>query len=152
MSFGLSHRQPSAKHRVEALADAVFAIAMTLLVLELKIPDLPRSTISHDLWQALLPEGPVFFSFLMTFILAAAFWNLHQILLTSLKAVRGGVLVMNLAFLMFVSLLPFSTAMLGHFLHRPVAQEIYFANQFILGFILVAQLRVPPSKSISRTE
>ena len=139
---GTSYSQSSSKHRVEALADGVFAIVMTLLVLEIKVPDLPRSASSHEIWLGVRSEAPVFFSFLITFILSGAFWHLHQRLLTQLKAVRGALLALNIAFLMFVSLLPFSTGMLGHFLRRPFAQEFYFANQLILGLLLVIQLRV----------
>ena len=142
MAIAEAHSQPSAKHRMEALADGVFAIVMTLLVLEIKVPDLPRSAANHDIWVGVRAEAPVFFSFLITFILSGAFWHLHQRLLTQLKAVRGAVLVLNIVFLMFVSLLPFSTGMLGHFLQRPFAQEFYFANQFILGLLLVIQLHV----------
>jgi uncharacterized membrane protein len=142
MTIAEAHAQPSAKHRMEALADGVFAIVMTLLVLEIKVPDLPRSAANHDIWVAVRSEAPVFFSFLITFILSGAFWHLHQRLLTQLKAVRGGLLVLNIAFLMFVSLLPFSTGMLGHFLQRPFAQEFYFANQLVLGLLLVIQHRV----------
>jgi uncharacterized membrane protein len=137
-----AHAQPSAKHRMEALADGVFAIVMTLLVLEIKVPNLPRSAANHDIWLAVRSEAPVFFSFLITFILSGAFWHLHQRLLTQLKVVRGGLLVLNIGFLMFVSLLPFSTGMLGHFLTRPFAQEFYFANQLILGLLLLIQHRV----------
>jgi uncharacterized membrane protein len=133
---------------MEALADGVFAIVMTLLVLELKAPDLPRSAPNAEIWAAIRSEGPVFFSFLITFILSGAFWHLHQTLLSSLKAVRGAVLVLNIAFLMFVSLLPFSAAMLGHFLRRSLAQEIYFANQLILGLLLVMQLWVARRKDM----
>jgi uncharacterized membrane protein len=142
MAIADAHPLPSSKHRMEALADGVFAIVMTLLVLELKVPDLPRSASNSEIWAAVRSEGPVFFSFLITFILSGAFWHLHQTLLSALKVVRGGVLVLNIAFLMFVSLLPFSTAMLGHFLRRSFAQEIYFANQMVLGLLLVLQLWV----------
>lgn len=142
MAIAEAHPQPSAKHRMEALADGVFAIVMTLLVLEIKVPDLPRSSPSREIWLAVRSEAPVFFSFLITFILSGAFWHLHQRLLTQLRAVRGALLVLNIVFLMFVSLLPFSTGMLGHFLQRPFAQEFYFANQLILGLLLVVQLHV----------
>jgi uncharacterized membrane protein len=142
MATAEAHPLPSSKHRMEALADGVFAIVMTLLVLELKVPNLPRAALNGEIWAGIRSEGPVFFSFLITFILSGAFWHLHQSLLSSLKVVRGAVLVLNIAFLMFVSLLPFSTAMLGHFLRSTAAQEIYFANQLILGLLLTIQLWV----------
>jgi uncharacterized membrane protein len=139
---------PVSKHRMEALADGVFAIAMTLLVLEIKIPDLPRSAASGEIWHAVRHEGPVFFSFLITFILSGAFWYLHQSLLRLLSELRGVLLALNILFLMFVSVLPFSTGMLGRFLTSTFAQEIYFANQFALGILLVLQWRVALAKKL----
>jgi uncharacterized membrane protein len=142
MTTATPHPLPTSKHRIEALADGVFAIAMTLLVLELKVPDLPRTASNGEIWQFIRHEGPVFFSFLITFIISGAFWHLHQSLLRELKNIKGPLLALNIAFLMFVSLLPFSTGMLGHFLQRTVGQEVYFANQLILGLLLLMQWRL----------
>lgn len=139
---------PVSKHRMEALADGVFAIAMTLLVLELRIPDLPKPASAMDIGHALHHEIPVFFSFLITFILAGVFWYLHQSLLQQLKTVRGALLPLNILFLMFVSVLPFSTGMLGRYLTNTFAQELYFGNQFALGLLLVLQWRVALAKDL----
>src|SRR5512140_2005213 len=139
---------PISKHRMEALADGVFAIAMTLLVLELKIPDLPSTASGSEIWHAIRHEGPVFFSFLITFILSGAFWYLHQSLLRLLTELRGSLLAWNILFLMFVSLLPFSTGLLGRFLTHSFAQEVYFGNQFALGMLLVLQWRAARAKGM----
>lgn len=139
---------PISKHRMEALADGVFAIAMTLLVLEIKIPDLPKPAAVIDIWHALRHEGPVFFSFLITFVLSGAFWYLHQSILRLLSELRGALLALNILFLMFVSLLPFSTGMLGRYLSNVFAQEIYFGNQLALGLLLVLQWRTAKAKRL----
>lgn len=139
---------PISKHRIEALADGVFAIAMTLLVLEIKIPDLPHSATSAEIWRAVAHEGPVFLSFLITFILAGAFWYLHQSVLRCLSELRGSLLALNIGFLMFVSVLPFSTALLGRHLANTFAQEVYFGNQFALGMLLALQWRVALAKKV----
>lgn len=139
---------PVSKHRMEALADGVFAIAMTLLVLELKIPDLPKSASPADIGHSVAHEVPVFFSFFITFLLSGVFWYKHQSLLQQLKVLRGVLVPLNIAFLMFVSVLPFSTGMLGRYLNNTFAQEIYFANQFALGLLLVLQWRVALSKDM----
>lgn len=139
---------PISKHRMEALADGVFAIAMTLLVLEIRVPDLPRSAASAEIWHAVAHEGPVFFSFLITFILSGVFWYLHQSLLRSLSELRGALLALNIAFLMFVSALPFSTGVLGRFLINRFAQELYFGNQLLLGILLVLQWLVAKRKKL----
>jgi uncharacterized membrane protein len=148
MGSGAFTSIPVSKHRMEALADGVFAIAMTLLVLEIKVPDLPRSAAPSEIWHAVAHEGPVFFSFFITFLLSGVFWYKHQSLLQHLKVVRGVLLPLNIAFLMFVSVLPFSTAMLGRYLNSVFAQEIYFGNQFALGLLLVLQWRVALSKDL----
>jgi uncharacterized membrane protein len=130
------------KARVEALSDGIFAIAMTLLVLEIKVPDLPRNVAPRELWHAVLEHGFVFFSFFVTFSLAGLFWFWHHISFHYIRRANGPILLINLVFLMFVSLLPFSTAMLGSFtLHQPVSLAMYFGNQLALGLALNAHWR-----------
>jgi uncharacterized membrane protein len=130
------------KARIEALSDGIFAIAMTLLVLEIKVPDLPRDVSPHDLWQAVAAHGFTFFSFYLTFALAGLFWFWHHVSFHYISRVDGAILWINLAFLMFVSLLPYSTAMLGAFtLHQPVSLGFYFGNQLALGLLLNAHWR-----------
>jgi uncharacterized membrane protein len=128
------------KARIEALSDGVFAIVMTLLVLELKVPEFhTRSVPTRELWAAVLALWPVFFSFLVTFILASLFWFWHHVSFHYIRRADGPVLAINLLFLMFVSLLPFSTAMLGAFtLRQPVSLGFYFGNQLALGLVLNA--------------
>ncbi len=128
------------KHRIEALSDGVFAIAMTLLVLEIKVPDLPRHAPSSAIWQGLGSQWAVIFAFVMTFVLAAVFWSSQHMMLNALAHLTAPLLVMNLFLLMFVSLLPFSTAMLGHFVSSPVAIAIYLVNQLAISGGVGAQM------------
>src|SRR5690242_11054474 len=102
-------------HRVEALADGVFAIVMTLLVLELKVPALPRDASAAEVWRGVVELGPIFFSYFVTFTLAGTFWFWHHRAFDEIAHVDGPLFALNLAFLSFVSLLPFSTAMFGAF-------------------------------------
>jgi TMEM175 potassium channel family protein len=128
------------KARIEALSDGIFAIVMTLLVLELKVPDLPRDVSGAELWRAVAAHGFTFFSFYLTFALAGLFWFWHHVTFHYISHVDGTIVWINLAFLMFVSLLPYSTAMLGAFtLHQPVSLGFYFGNQLALGLLLNAQ-------------
>jgi uncharacterized membrane protein len=136
------------KHRMEALSDGVFAIVMTLLVLELKIPELARNVSVGDLGRALAHEAPVFFSFAITFMFASLFWYLHHVLLNFLTEFPRKLIVLNLAFLMFVSLLPFSVGVQGHFLRNPLAQTIYFSNQFAIATFLLLQWRLAHHLSV----
>ncbi len=139
MSESISAASSWNKSRIEALSDGIFAIAMTLLVLEIKVPDLPRDVSPHDLWLAVSAHGFIFFSFCLTFALAALFWFWHHVSFHYISRVDGTIIWINLAFLMFVSLLPYSTAMLGAFtLRQPVSMGFYFGNQLALGLLLNA--------------
>ena len=125
------------KARLEALSDGVFAIVMTLIVLDIRLPEKrPHAPTSDDLY-ALAALGPVFFSFVMTFMLTGSFWFLHHVTFHNTKYVTRGLCAINVLFLMFVSLLPFSTGLLGRIgPGHPVAQIVYFSNQLALGLVL----------------
>lgn len=125
------------KARIEALSDGVFAIAVTLLVLDIHIPELPHPVSNGEAWRAITALSPVFFSFLITFVLTGSFWFMHHVTFHSLKYVTRALVFINLAFLLFVSLLPFSTGLLGKLgLNHPVGLAVYFVNQLALGLTL----------------
>ncbi len=116
------------KHRLEALADGVFAIAATLLVLEIKVPDLPRDASMAMLKHALGLQTPVIMSFFITFVITGTFWFLHQLSFHWIHRIDRPLVFINIGVLMFVSLLPFSTGMLGHFLGSSIGMMFYFGN------------------------
>jgi len=125
------------KTRLEALSDGVFAIAMTLLVLELKIPELDRHAPLREVMHALVSLAPAVLSFVITFVLSGAFWYMHHVTLHSTKHVTRPIASINILFLMFVSLLPFSTGLLGRLSpNHPAGLAVYFANQLALGLAL----------------
>lgn len=127
------------KLRLEMLCDGVFAIAMTLLALELKVPDLPRQASSAEIWHALREHGLPFFGFVLTFALAGTFWIAHHMLFQYLRGVNRGLAFLTIPFLMFVALLPFTTSMLTSFsLRQPVGLLFYMADQFMLSVLLAA--------------
>ena len=64
---------------MEALSDGIFAIAMTLLVLELKVPDLPKSAGASELLHKIGEEGPAFFSFLVSFLYCGLLWMMLSV-------------------------------------------------------------------------
>ena len=125
------------KARVEALSDGIFAIAITLLVLEIRLPELPHGAPNAEIWHAVRSIGPVFISFLITFVLAGSFWFMHHTTFHSVKYVTRSFTAINLLFLMFVTILPFSTGLIGRLgPNHPVALTIYFTNQLALGLSL----------------
>jgi len=126
------------KGRLEALSDGLFAIVMTLLVLELKVPELPRNVDQAEILHKLREMWPAFFSYVVTFIIASSIWLLHHLTFHFIRHTTRALCWINLMFLMFVSLLPFSTAMMGHFLNRPVGMFFYFGNQTLVTLGLFA--------------
>lgn len=134
--------------RIEALTDGIFAIAMTLLVLELKVPELPKSIGSAELLHRLGEEMPAFFSFLVSFIYCGLLWILHHLAMHFIRHLKLVLVWLNLLFLMSVAVVPFSCAMLGHFLRNRAAQEIYFANLFLCALLLYLQWVVAQHKGL----
>ncbi|HEU5021194.1 MAG TPA: TMEM175 family protein [Bryobacteraceae bacterium] len=94
------------KSRLEAFSDGVFAIMITIMVLELKTPH-------GGGFGALKPLLPVFSSYVLSFIYVGIYWNNHHHLLHSMRRVTGGILWANLHLLFWLSLFPFCTAWLG---------------------------------------
>jgi uncharacterized membrane protein len=130
------------KHRIEGLTDGIFAIVMTLLVLELKVPELERHAANREIVEKLAVLGPQFFSFFLTFALAGLFWFQHHSSLQHIRHMTRPLILLNLCFLAFVSLLPFSAGMLGRFLQTPIALQIYYGNQLVVSLLLATQWEV----------
>jgi uncharacterized membrane protein len=104
------------KQRLEAFSDAVIAIIMTIMVLEMKAPH------GTDL-ESLRPLIPVFLSYVLSFVFLGIYWNNHHHLLQAVKQVNGRILWANLHLLFWLSLTPFVTGWMGenNFAPRPVA-------------------------------
>jgi len=104
------------KNRLEAFSDGVFAIIITIMVLELKVPH------GSDL-DSLRPLWPVFVSYAMSFVFVAIYWSNHHHLLQAARQVNGSILWANSHLLFWLSLVPFVTGWMGenHFAAMPVA-------------------------------
>jgi uncharacterized membrane protein len=114
--------------RVLALSDGVFAIIMTLLVLEIHVPELTQG---HSLNQALREIRPSLVAFLISFILAGMYWVAHRDLFALIRRTDRGLVWLNLLFLLPLCLLPFGAGLIGRYDQEPVALRIY-------GLLLVA--------------
>jgi len=124
------------KHRLEALADGVFAIAVTLIVLDIKVPDLTRNAPFEAVAVALRHEAPALLAFFITFMISGLFWFMHQTSFHWIARIDRGLVFINIGFLMFVSLVPFSTSMFAHFLGRPLGMMFYFGNATMIAVFL----------------
>jgi len=124
------------KSRIEALSDGVFSIAMTLLVLKLEVPEVMHHSSNQAMLEQLLALAPQFTTFVATFLIAGGFWFLHHLTFHFIRNVDGFLVWVNLFFLMFISLLPFSAGLMSHFSVHPVSQLFYFGNQLAIALLL----------------
>ncbi len=122
--------------RLEALSDGVFAVAMTLLVLDLRVPahDLIHS--ERDLWHALAAVAPRLLMYMMSFLTLGIFWVGQQTQLNHLERAHRSLAWTHIAFLFAVTMLPFSTQLMAEYLHYRTAVLIYWFNIFLLGLLL----------------
>jgi uncharacterized membrane protein len=121
--------------RVTALADGVFAVAMTLLVLDLRVPvsTAVSAHSSRGFAEALLKLRPSFAAYLLSFTLLGTFWLAQHTLLDILGRCDRTLTWIQLGFLFVVTLLPFSAALLAHFVHLRLAVGLYWLNILLLG-------------------
>ncbi len=124
------------KSRIEALSDGVVAIAITLLVLELKVPEVMEHHSNEKMLEELLALWPQVLTYIVTFLIAGAFWYLHHLTFHFIKHVDGFLVWINLMFLMFIALLPFSSGLMSHLFIHPVSQFFYFGNQLAIALLL----------------
>jgi len=128
------------KQRIEALSDAIFAFAMTLLVLDVKIPKVAEALVTQEfLIQTLLDLWPKFVSFVMSFVILGMFWVAHHGYSHFLKRTDRPFLWINLLFLMVVVFVPFSTDFLGDYPRQRIASLVYGCNIMALGLTLYWQ-------------
>jgi uncharacterized membrane protein len=111
------------KNRLEAFSDGVIAIIITIMLLDLKVPQ-PTGQVPHpDKLADLKDLLPVFLSYVLSFIYVGIYWNNHHHMFQSAKKVTGGILWANLHLLFWLSLFPFTTGWMGENHLAPVAHR-----------------------------
>jgi uncharacterized membrane protein len=124
------------KHRIESLTDGVFAIVMTLLVLEIKIPEVEFIN-NYELAEELISMTPLFISYFVSFAVLTTYWISHHYLITIYsKNMDRWLTHLNLLFLAFVSLIPFSSHFLGTYQYSKVAIIIFGVNVMLTSSVL----------------
>jgi uncharacterized membrane protein len=124
------------KGRLEAFSDGVFAVIITIMVLNMKVPN-------ETTFSALRSVLPVFLSYVLSFVYIALYWNNHHHLLHASQHVSGGILWANLHLLFWLSLAPFATAWLGENFSAPAPVALYGVVLLFAGiayFILTKSL------------
>src|SRR3954468_8377027 len=122
------------KARLEAFSDGVFAIAITLLVLEIKVPS-PHG--GHSLAHGLVELWPSYAGFAVSFITIGIIWVNHHAVFANVESVDRALLFRNLLLLLTVSFIPFPTAVMAEYLRagngQDVAVSFYAAWFFVMG-------------------
>ena len=122
--------------RMILFSDAVFAIAITLLVIELKVPEIEKAEFTEGkLLQALAHMIPKFFGFIISFMFIGIYWTVHHRLFGYVINYTPKLLRLNLLFLFAVALMPFSTAFYSEYImwHALTPVIFYTANIILLG-------------------
>ena len=127
--------------RIAALSDGIFAVAMTLLVLDLHAPAAQAFHGNHGLAAALAGLLPKFAVYVMSFLTLGIFWVGQQTQLNFLETSNRELTWLHLLFLFFVTLMPFSTQLIGAFIAYRAALLLYWLNILLLGAALLAAWR-----------
>src|ERR1700757_2318399 len=122
--------------RLAALSDGIFAVAMTLLVPDLRVPAVEAVHSERDLWHALLVLSPRLLIFLMSMMTLGIFWVGQQTQLNHFARADRNLAWIHIAFLCCVSLTPLSTSLLAQFIHYEIALLVYWFNILLLGVTL----------------
>ena len=142
----MSHETGLSKNRVEFLTDGIFAVVMTLLVLDISVPQISSSHEAIDsaaagteLLDGLFDLWPKLLSFGISFIILAIYWLAHHRQFYYIKHVNRTLIWINFMFLMAICLLPFSASLLGEYHQQQISIFVFGANSIIIGSLLSIQ-------------
>jgi uncharacterized membrane protein len=127
-------RADVSKSRLEFLFDGVFAIAMTILVLELKLPEIEDRSSANELKTALLHHWRTFFSYILSFVILSAFWFGHNQIYAKLRRVSVPALFIHIWLLATAAFIPFCAHLYGRYPGNPVATAVYFGA--VIAYLL----------------
>jgi uncharacterized membrane protein len=138
--------------RLSALSDGLFSVAMTLLVLDIRVPPVESVHSEQDLWRALAVLLPRLVPYLMSFMTLGIFWVGQQTQLSHLERGDRNLAWIHIAFLLAVSLTPFSTALLAQFITYRIALLVYWLNILLLGLVLLWSWRYAVRAGLVKNE
>ncbi|MBA3490862.1 MAG: DUF1211 domain-containing protein [Rubrobacteraceae bacterium] len=126
------------RDRIVNLSDGVFAIAITLLVLDIRVPDIPQRMVDSQLPGALLSLWPNYLGYVLSFVGISAFWLIHHSIFRSIRAYDRVLIYLNFLFLMVVAFVPFPTSLLGEYGGHQLPVAIYAATLAVGRLLLTA--------------
>ena len=122
MSLDAREQRNANPERLLTFTDGVFAIIITILVLEMKVPDLSSG---KSLSEALIEIRPTFVSFVISFLLVGMYWVGHRSSFAQVRYIDRNTIWLNLLFLLPVAIVPFAAALLGEYEREPTALHLY---------------------------
>lgn len=137
--------------RLCAVADGVYAIALTLLVLDLKVPEVSGIT-DPQLTTDLLQQIPNFVAYVIGFLVVAFFWMNHHRIFQSVTLCDEWALLLNLAHLLFISLTPYAASLIGHYEGDRTATIVFSANLGLASLSLIVLGQYVLAKGEWRTD
>lgn len=124
------------KSRIEALSDGIFAIAMTLLVLSLTVPEIPRNQAPFLLPGKIAGLLPEFMLFVIAFFVLSGYWISHHRILGKIRYVDGMLVRINIFLLFSIVLIPFTTSLSGDYTDVPEAVLLFHVNLLASSLLL----------------
>ncbi len=122
--------------RLEAFSDGVFAVAITLLALDVRLPVLPASATDEELYRAVLALAPKLVTYFLTFVLVGMFWIAHHRVFAAIRRVDRAMLWLNLILLLWICLVPLSAAALSAHPYTRTGVTVYGLNVICIGISL----------------
>jgi uncharacterized membrane protein len=127
------------KHRIEALADGIFAVAMTLLVLDIKMPETVSYASDADLWRKLVALEHAIASYAISFAMLSVYWVAHHFQFHYVQRTDRGLLWINLYLLLTIALVPFTTDLVGDNVHLVLPALLYGVNLLLIAGAFIGQ-------------
>ena len=121
--------------RMNQISDGVFAVAMTLLVLSIVIPEITSGNVAMELTKRINELGPKFYSYALGFLILGNMWILHRLQFHRIRQIDNGLSWLNIGFLVFITFVPFTISVLGNYLHQVTATIVVGINWLaLMGF------------------
>ncbi len=122
------------KTRIEAFSDGVFAVAITLLVLNLQVPQLAASVVSRELLPKLFELWPKLLIYVLSFVIVGIYWVAHHNTFNYIKRSDRFLLWLNLLLLLCIVFIPFPTALIGQYPEQQISVVIY-GGTLVIGCV-----------------
>jgi uncharacterized membrane protein len=122
--------------RIDGLADGIFSIVMTLLIIEIRVPEFHDPTNNKELWLALTELAPLCLSYVLSFTLLFTYWRAHCYVIATANSFNVKLTNSNALFLFFVGLIPFTTHLIGKYNYTQLAVFLYGLNIICIGISL----------------